>query len=443
LNKLSISFPRIQEIISRLPTAGRLLVAYSGGVDSSVLLNLLSRHREKLNLEIVAVHVNHQLSPVAENWIKHCKNICENENIRFETITIDAKKPKGHSQEAYARELRYAALEKIMGTDDLLLTGHHKDDQAETLIQQLMRGAGPDGLAAMPVIRKFGQGWLVRPLLDFSRKQISDYAIQYGLKWVEDESNQDTDIDRNYIRNHVIPCLQERWPSAINILSRSSGHQAEVVNLLREVAEQDYEKARGEQPDILEITSLKKLSEARMKNVIRYWLKKNGHQPASTSVMDIIIGELIFAGDDREPLVNWHETEVRRYRNNIYVMKPMVKISPDIEVIWDLEQSLDVDSGRLTARQVVGKGLKSASINENIVLVRYRRGGETIRPAGRKETHKLKKLFQEAGVPPWQRDRVPLIYINNQLAAVTGYWIDDSFIANETEQGWEISLTQH
>lgn len=425
-----------------MPTAGRLLVAYSGGVDSSVLLNLLSRHREKLNMEIVAVHVNHQLSPVAENWIKHCKNICENENIRFEIITVNAKKPKGHSQEAYARELRYAVLEKMMGTDDLLLTGHHKDDQAETLIQQLMRGAGPDGLAAMPVIRKFGQGWLVRPLLDFSRKQIRDYAEQHGLKWIEDESNQDTDIDRNYIRNHVIPCLQERWPSVINILSRSAGHQAEVVNLLREVAEQDYEKARGEQPDILEITSLKKLPEARMKNVIRYWLKKNGHQPASTSVMDIIIGELIFAGDDREPLVNWHETEIRRYRNNIYVMKPMVKISSDIEVIWDLEQPLDVESGRLTARQVVGKGLKSVSINNNIVQVRYRRGGETIRPAGRKETHKLKKLFQEAGVPPWKRDRVPLIYINDQLVAVTGYWIDDSFMADETEPGWDISLTQ-
>lgn len=425
-----------------MPTAGRLLVAYSGGVDSSVLLNLLSRHREKLNLEIVAAHVNHQLSPVAENWIKHCKNICEMENITFETITINAKKPKGHSQEAYARELRYAALEKMMGTDDLLLTGHHKDDQAETLIQQLMRGAGPDGLAAMPVIRKFGQGWLVRPLLDFSRKQIRDYAEQHGLKWIEDESNQDTDIDRNYIRNHVIPCLQERWPSAINIVSRSAGHQAEVVNILREVAEQDYEKARGEQPDILEITSLKELPEARMKNVIRYWLKKNGHLPASTSVMDIIIRELVFAGDDREPLVNWHETEIRRYRNNIYVMKPVVKISPENEVIWDLEQPLDIESGRLTARKVVGKGLKSVSINDNIVQVRYRRGGETIRPTGRKETHKLKKLFQEAGVPPWQRDRVPLIYINNQLAVVTGYWIDDRFIADETEQGWEISLTQ-
>jgi tRNA(Ile)-lysidine synthase len=443
LNKLSISFPYIQEIISRLPSASRLWVAYSGGVDSSVLLNLLSSNREKLKLEIVAVHVNHQLSPVAENWVKHCKNICEKENIRFETITINAIKPKGHSQEAYARTLRYAALEKMMSKDDLLLTGHHKDDQAETLIQQLMRGAGPDGLAAMPAIRKFGQGWLVRPLLDFSRKQIKDYAEHHGIKWIEDESNQDTEIDRNYIRNNVIPCLQERWPSVINILSRSAEHQAEVVNLLRDVAEQDYEKARGEQPHVLDIVSLKNLPEARMKNVIRYWLKKNGHQSASTSVMDIIIGELIFAGDDRGPMVNWHETEIRRYRNHIYVMKPVVKIPLDIEVTWNLEQPLEIDSGHLMARRVMGKGLKSVSINDNIVQVRYRRGGETIRPAGRKETHKLKKLFQEAGVPPWQRDRVPLIYINNKLALVTDYWIDESFNAAVTEQGWEISLTQH
>ena len=426
-----------------MPRPGCLWIAYSGGVDSSVLLNLLSRNREKLQSDIVAVHINHQLSADAESWVEHCRNKCEKENIRLEIITIDAKKPKGHSQEAYARELRYAALKNLMGMDDLLLTGHHKDDQAETLILQLMRGAGPDGLAAMPSVRKLGQGWLVRPLLDFSRNEIKDYAQVQGLEWIDDQSNQDTDIDRNYIRNHVIPCLQERWPSVIKILARSAGHQADAAYLLREIAEKDFEQIRGKQPDVLDITGLKNMPDVRMRNVIRYWLKKNGHQPASATVMDIIIGELVYAGDDKVPVVKWHETEVRRYRNNIYVMKPLAKISSEMEVTWNLEQPLEIDSGRLMAKRVIGRGLRSASINGNNVQVRYRRGGETIRPAGRKETHKLKKLFQETAVPSWQRDRVPLIFINNKLAAVTGCWIDDSFNAGEAEQGWEFTLTEY
>lgn len=443
MNKLPISFAHLLEVISRLPAPERLWVAYSGGVDSSVLLHLLSQNREKLASNLIAVHINHQLNQEADSWVKYCKNICVKEKIKFESITINAKKTKGHSQEAYARELRYASLKSIMGTGDLLLTGHHLDDQAETLIQQLMRGAGPEGLAGMPHVRKFGPGWLARPLLEYSRSQIKDYAEHHGLKWIEDESNQDIEIDRNFIRYSIIPYLQKRWPSVIDILSRSARHQADVVSLLKEIAEQDFEKARCEHQNILDIAELKKMSETRMRNLIRYWLKKNGHKPSSTAVTEIIIRELIYAGGDRMPVVKWHKTEIRRYRNKIHVMKPLVEVPVDTHYIWNLEQPLNINSGSLIARRAVGKGIKSESINDNLVQVRFRRGGETIQPAGRKETHKLKKLFQESGVPPWQRDRIPLLFINNKLAAVTGYWIDDHFNASETEQGWEISLTEY
>lgn len=392
---------------------------------------------------MIAVHVNHQLNQEAENWVKHCKNICAKVKIQFETITINARKVKGHSQEAYARELRYASLKNIMGTGDFLLTGHHQDDQAETLIQQLMRGAGPEGLAGMPAARKFGSGWLVRPLLEYSRSQIKDYAEHHDLQWIEDDSNQDTEIDRNYIRYSVIPCLQKRWPSVIDILSRSAEHQADAINLLKGIAEQDFEKTRSQDQNILDITELKKLPVTRMKNLIRYWLKKNGFRPANTAVTEIIIRELVYAGGDRMPLIKWHETEIRRYRDKIHVIKPLVEIPEDTHYIWNLEQPLYINTGSLVARRVVGSGIKSESIIGNILQVRFRQGGETIQPAGRKETHKLKKLFQESGVPPWQRDRIPLLYINNKLAVVTGYWIDDHFNASKTDQGWEILFTEY
>ena len=443
MNKLSISFARILEIIGRLPTPDRLWLAYSGGVDSSVLLHILANNRENLVSELTAVHVNHQLSPDADTWASCCRSICEKTNIEFKIITINAKKIKGFSQEAHAREMRYAALENVIGKGDLLLTAHHKDDQAETLIQQLMRGAGPEGLAGMPEIKKYGHGWLARPLLEYSREQIRDYAEHHGLIWIEDESNQDTNIDRNYIRTHVIPCLQQRWPSTVDVISRSASHQADVINILKEIAEHDIENNSGDKLNILNIVDLKKLSDTRMRNLIRYWLKKNGHQPASTTVTEIIIKELIYAGDDRMPSIRWHETEIRRYRNNIYVMKPLTELHLDTPLSWNLDKPLDYDYGRLVATQVVGKGIRSELVNNNLIEVRFRTGGETIRPAGRKETHKLKKLFQDSGVPPWQRDRVPLLFIDGKLAAVTGYWIDESFIARGTEPGWEVSLTEY
>lgn len=442
MNKSSISFTRILEVIGRLPIPGRLWIAYSGGVDSTVLMHILANNRGNLASDVTAAHVNHQLSPQAESWANHCKTICEKENIEFKMITVNAKKIKGTSQEAHARELRYAALEKVMGKSDMLLTAHHKDDQAETLMQQLMRGAGPEGLAGIPELKKLGDGWLVRPLLEYSREQIKDYAEHHGLKWIEDESNLDTDIDRNYIRAHVIPCLQQRWPSSIDIISRSARHQADVINILKEIAEQDYKNNTGEKLNTLNIVDLKKLSDTRMRNLIRYWLKKNGHPTASTALTEILIKELIYAGDDRMPSIRWHETEVRRYRNTIYVMKPLAELHTEMPLSWNLEQPLDIDYGRLVATQIIGGGIKTESVNNNLVQVRFRTGGETIRPAGRNETHKVKKLFQESGVPPWKRDRVPLLFVNGKLAAVTGYWIDDSFVARGSEQGWEVALTE-
>ena len=426
-----------------VPATGRVWIAYSGGMDSSMLLHLFARNMRKLESEITAVHVNHNLSPFSESWASHCRTICEKENIEFKEISINARKIKGCSQEAYARELRYSALEEVIGKSDLLLTAHHKNDQAETLIQQLMRGAGPEGLAGMPKIKKFGHGWLARPLLEYTREQVKDYVKIHGVKWIEDESNLNTDIDRNFIRSHVIPCLQQRWPSAVEIMSRSARHQSDVVDLLKEIAAYDLEITRGDKPDILNISQLKKLTETRMRNIIRYWLKQNNHQPPSAVVMDNIIKELIYAGKDRMPCIKWHATEIRRYRDNIYVMKPFKRPQADTFISWNMDKPLDIDYGNLVATRVTGRGIRTESINGNMVEVCFRNGGEKIRLTGRKGTHEVKKLFQEYGVPPWLRSRVPLLYVDGKLAAVTGYWIDECFSAKSSEQGWEVLLTEY
>jgi len=235
----SLSIDHILEVLETLPAPGHYWLAYSGGMDSTALLSILATHRDRLQGGLVAVHVNHQLSANADQWEDHCRAYCRALNIRHESVTINTRAGRKDSPEAWARELRYAALEKFMQEDDVLLTAHHKDDLAETVIQQLLRGSGPEGLSAMPETRRCGRGWLARPLLAYSRRQIEDYVKVQRLTWVEDESNIDQDIARNFIRNTVMPTLRKRWPSAADVLWRVSRLQADAAAVLNDMAGQD------------------------------------------------------------------------------------------------------------------------------------------------------------------------------------------------------------
>jgi tRNA(Ile)-lysidine synthase len=425
------------QVLETLPAPGHYWLAYSGGMDSTALLSILAAHRDRLPAELVAVHVNHQLSTNAGHWEEHCRAFCREQGVRYESVTVNARAERLDSPEAHARELRYAALEKFMQEDDILLTAHHRDDLAETFIQQLMRGSGPEGLSAIPVTRRCGKGWLVRPLLEFARMEIEDYVREQGLTWVEDESNIDQGIDRNFIRNTIMPAFRERWPAAADVLWRASRVQADAVTVMADMAGQDLHAALGDADNVLHLSVIRVLSLPRQRNLLRYWIRKNGHPVPGMNVIDEIINELLCARPDSMPCVKWEDTEIRRYRDEVYLL-PTVTDVPSGPYIWSLDQPLELDGGQLEAGVTIGSGIRVNQVPDKKVEVRFRTGGESIRPAGRRETHDLKKLFQESAVPPWMRNRIPLVYIGNELAAVAGYWIADGFKATGSEQGWEI-----
>lgn len=441
MNKSPVSFTDILSVFQRLTEIQRFWIAYSGGLDSSVLLHLLSTNRDQLDSDIIAIHVNHQISKNSDVWTKHCEITCEQLGIELKKITIDASNPEGTGPEAHARQLRYDAIRQLIDNNDVLLTAHHQDDLAETFILQLMRGAGPEGLAGIPLIIPFGIGWIMRPLLGYTRKQLEDYARNNNLEWVEDESNLDLDIDRNFVRKNVMPCLEQRWPAATRTIARSARHQSDMIEILKEIAVLDFEKVRCNTNDSLNIAEFKKLSESRQKNLLRYWFRLNGHSLPSNNIIRHILSGIINARNDSMPLIQWKDTEIRRYRDKIYIMKPSGNTVDGYT--WHMETPLTFEWGSLHAKPVTGRGVRASSIIDNTIEVRFRAGGEKIYPVGRHETHKLKKLFQETGIPPWRREKIPLLYINNQLAAVPGYWIDKKFNTGENEAGWEITLLEH
>ena len=397
-------------------------LAYSGGVDSQVLLHLMST----TGLKLQAVYIDHGLQAESAQWAQHCRTSCQLLNIPFQTIKVDARPEKRQSPEAAARIARYGALKQLVGPDDCLLTAQHEDDQAETFLLQLFRGGGAAGLAAMPFESDFGDGYHCRPLLSFTREQILEYAREQKLDWIEDPSNQDSRFDRNFLRNQAIPLLKQRWPSLDKTLHLAAVQQAENKRLLEELAVMDLEGMNSE-ADCLSIDELLKLSEPRVRNALRYWLDSRGFPLPSRDVLQQIILQIFQAESDRQPLISWANVEVRRFRGCLYAI-PAVSHDASQQYDWHSRESLDIQSLQqtLVMREFDGRGLPAAILNEKL-QVRFRQGGEKIRPAGRNASHSLKKLCQEADIPPWQRDRLPLIYLDGELIAVANYWIADEY----------------
>ncbi|MDG4605564.1 MAG: tRNA lysidine(34) synthetase TilS, partial [Candidatus Contendobacter sp.] len=260
----------ISAFLAAHPQSHRLIVGYSGGMDSHVLLHLLAMQRElwpERTLE--AIYVDHGLHPASAVWGGHCARVCRELNVPFRTLRIDARPAPGESPEAAARQARYAALAAALEPDAALLTAHHRDDQAETLLLQLLRGAGPHGLAAMPEAARLGQGRLLRPLLNVDRAALLAYAHTQQLQWIEDASNADTGFDRNYLRHRILPLLRERWPAANRVLARSARLCAETAGWLDAEADADLARVMTARPDALSVPALRELSELRQRNLLR------------------------------------------------------------------------------------------------------------------------------------------------------------------------------
>ena len=426
------------QLLARLniQTASACWVAFSGGMDSHVLLHALARHRKDLAMPLGAVHVNHGLHGHSPVWAEHCREVCAGLGVAFVLLAGDARPAPGESPEAAARELRYGLLRDWLPAGALLLSAHHRDDQAETLLLQLLRGAGPKGLSAMPARAVLGRGSLLRPLLDCARAELRAYADTEGLAWVEDPSNADTRLDRNFLRQRLLPELRGRWPAVTAVLARSAELCAEAAELQDLVAAQDGIGTADARHGTLSVTALQRLPEARQRNLLRHWLQAAGYSLPSRVVLGRIVTEVLAARPDAEPCVHWAGAEVRRHRDTLYAMAPLAPLAEEPDLSWTPGEVLTLAGGELRAEAATGEGLRLATGTR--LQVRFRQGGEQLRLPGCAHHRTLKQLLQERGVPPWERERLPLLYLGEELVAVADLWVVAGHQAGPGEPGWKV-----
>lgn len=384
-----------------------------------------------------ALHVDHGLQADSTLWATHCVTTCSTFGVECIVETVQVDHAAGGGPEACARRARYGAFRRHVGEGDIILLGQHRDDQAETVLLQLLRGGGAKGLAAMPALARCGLGYLARPLLDFSRDELKTYVQYHDLKWVDDPSNSDTRLRRNFLRQNIIPRLSEHWPQVAQNLARSAGVFASTARLLDSLASKDLRRVAASDGNSLKIDHLLRLSNDRRKNLIRTWLRKNGFAPPRDTQLERLEVEMLCAANDAQPIWRWHGGEMRRYRNQLYALVDLPLVPQGGNVPWTFGESLDLPAGlgSIECKVTQGSGLSMGLQSRRDLHVQWRQGGEVLRLPGRSCTHKLKNLFQETAIPPWVRDRVPLIYAGTQLAAVGGFWVAAEFAAGAGEDG--------
>ncbi len=418
---------RFEELQAVAGTPSRLVLAFSGGLDSTVLLHALASLQGQHHIRLLAVHIDHGLQEDSANWSAHCKEAAQALGVDYLCKSVTVQLESGKGPEASARDARYGALHAELGLGDWLISAHHREDQAETLLLNLVRGSGPMGIAGIGAMRRFGPGWLARPLLETSREELLDYAERMGLKWLEDPTNVDRRFDRNFLRHDILPRLKSRWPDISARLLRSAGHAGEAAELLEDLADIDLEGLGG-RPDRLPIDRLIELSQARQRNLLRYSLKKLGLSTPTAMQLSRVLEEVIPARHDAQPLVSWPGASVRRYRNGLYLLPENLVESPATIQVSSADVPLGPGLGTLQFVHDAPRGMAERFWQAE-VQVRFRQGGEGFQPEGQSHTRKLKKLLQEEGVVPWMRDRLPLVYAGDELVAVGDLWIAAQAVA--------------
>lgn len=390
------------------------------------------------------MHVHHGLQPAADTWAQHCEQVCAGFAVPCVVERVRVHGVAEEGLEAAARRARYACLARLLEPGEVLLTAHHQDDQAETVLLQLLRGTGVHGLSGMPVLMPFAAGIHARPLLGFPRAGLEHYAREQGLSWIEDPSNRALEIGRSLIRYRVLPLLRERWPTAGRQLAQAARHAAEAAALLDEQARGDL--ADCAEHDGLRVSALKRLSPPRQRNLLRYWIRARGFRVPSTKQIELLQAQLGVEPRTRHTAIRWRGAELRRYRDNLVLRTDTVSPAVASVVAWDGTRPLPLPSLgrqlRLAPAPARGQGLACARVDGVTFSVRFRQGGETCRLPGRLHHHKLKKLLQEAGVPPWERAQLPLLFVNDALAAIGDRWVCEPFAAKPDEPGRVVVLEQ-
>ena len=396
-------------------------VGFSGGLDSTVLLHWLAHSPALRAGGLRAIHVCHGLHVDAQAWAERCAGSCAALDVELRQVRVDVDRASGRGLEAAAREARYAAFAEELRDGEALALAHHQDDQAETFLLRALRASGPDGLAAMRPWRAFGRGWLWRPLLEAPRAALFDYARSHGLDWIEDDSNLDTALDRNFLRQRVLPVLHERWPHAAASFARCASLQAGAVDLLGAEDARALAHARTADPQVLAVDALQALPASRRARVLRHWIAGIGLPPLPAQGLVRIEAELLTARADAEPAFAWSGAVIRCWRGLLHAQFEHAGLPPDWRMLWDGGTPLSLPGGgdlrmEMSASRE-GTVVSTASVPPSF-LVHARLGGERIVLPGREHSHTLKHVLQQLRVPPWERDRLPLLSdVEGQLLA--------------------------
>ena len=429
------NMPKLTACLKNISHASQIYIAYSGGIDSHVLLHLCAIQPE-LKSKVTAVYVHHGLQEIAESWAVHCQSEAQKLGVNFQLLRVNAHPENGQSPEEAAREARYQALESLLNDGDVLLVAQHQEDQLETVLLQLFRGAGVQGLAAMPKQIPFGKGHMLRPLLDVSKQEIQTYASTHQLNWVEDPTNQQDDFDRNFLRNQIVPLLKTRWSSVAKTVSRSARHCANAQQLLDELACDLFEKVVNVENNTLSIHKLIELEANKQALVIRQWFKWQQLQMPSTQFIEAIFKTVIHTKSSGNPHLKKAGYVIRRYQDRLYCSTdlPGFQNLEGLTLNWEQsENKLLLPDDSILERVPASDGIPVSVWQAAKITIKFRQGGEKISLAGRKGQHTLKNLFQVAAIPPWERDTIPLLYLDDTLAAVADLWISSKLQVQNQE----------
>lgn len=405
---LSVGF---KEALSMARTPDKYVVAYSGGVDSQVLLHLASTCADA---PVVAVHCHHGVSEFADDWVSHCQEQAKVLGVELHVVNLDLGGVQSNF-ESIARDKRYEAIQSFMTDKSVLLTGHHMNDQAETMLMRLLRGSGIDGLSSIAPIRELNGYTVLRPLLGLAKTDLIQYAKQEGITWVEDESNQSSDYDRNFIRNEVLPLIEKRWPGAAKSIAMSAGHCQDAKDELLRVTEEDYQEVvSSRKENALNLQALKRFSQPRRARVLRYWIELNGRVAPGKSCLEFMDRVLIGTGN------NTSTYEATCFR--IYLYRGMLCFADKEKV-----KSFELEGFKLRQFKTDKPKLLNVTSAKDCVW-RQREHGDKMRYRG--HTKSLKKIFQEEGIPSWEREQYPVLECNGEIVAV-GNIISSDYLALE------------
>ena len=391
----------------------QFLVAYSGGSDSTALLYFANKMAKKYKVEIRAIHVNHNLNADSVDWENHCKYFCKKLNIPIIIKSINIVLKPGESIEERAREERYRVISSYANSKTIMMTAHHANDQSETFLYQLLRGSGVKGLSAMPDFKKILNGYHSRPFLNISKNTLMELVDFKELKYIIDNSNNNTKFSRNYIRKEILPKIKERWPSYSSTISRAANNVADAEKLNRDLAEIDIQNFLLSDDNKIS-TSVKNLDDYRFNNVIRFWIKKNNFRMPSLEQIYSIYLNVLNAGNDKTPFFSCSEYEIRRHNDYIEIMKPLKKHDSSKIYNWKFEENLVISNLSVNLSWKNLEERLGYNLNKD-VEVKFREGGKSIELSKNKN---LKDYMRENKIPPWKRDRTLLIYIDKELKII-------------------------